>query len=129
MTTASEGAGLIDKLKGRLDSMDPLPKKVDLVGSCATRLMETAYQMEQNTDIDILCVYDISRRDFRKEKGLDEDAPIEKLKAEVDDEIGPIEGYKVDCYVIYGNNESKYEETWKENEGMMEGNSRPFRIY
>ncbi len=116
MASLDTEKGLIDELKGRICSLDPPMKKVDLVGTCVDRIKGIPYEMEEKTDIDILALYEISRKEFKKKTNLPRDSDIVEMKEFVDRELGPIGDCKVDSYLVFGDNEKKYEEKLKENE-------------
>ncbi|MFP4046026.1 MAG: hypothetical protein ACLFS3_03125 [Candidatus Aenigmatarchaeota archaeon] len=98
---------IVNELKGRLED-DSMMGRAALVGSCARRLHGEAYRMEEDTDLDVLVQYDVSRRDFEdhvmRETGRSVRGDIAELKGYVDQELGPIEGIEVDSYVVFDNN-------------------------
>jgi len=117
---------ILDELEERLLKLKPEVREAAIVGSFAERVRELDFQineknLDDDTDIDLLFLYDISRDQFREEMDLYEESGIKKFKEEVTKELGEqIYGYKIDPYLIFDNNREKYGRMLEEDGNSIE---------
>ncbi|MFP4117088.1 MAG: hypothetical protein ACLFQ8_03415 [Candidatus Aenigmatarchaeota archaeon] len=112
---------IVDKLKNRLEEEDYISKAA-LTGTCAKRVEGISYEMDEETDIDILLLCDIYKSEFKKMKNLDDNAAIIRIKDEIDGTLGPIDGCQVDSYTIFEDQgEDRFSEEFKRLNSLLVG--------